>query len=230
MITDSNLIINENSPLLFKEGPGVVQSFFTNENNVYLVNGLVEPPLNPLLKKEGTFYRKLYSSRTKSILTKVFTIIFILFFPLLLSAQTSQFFVQQGLLHYELKEYDEAIRNFETALQYPNPGRDLYMYLASSQLLNQNMDGAIKTAREGLDEYPDFLRLRVMKGEALIQTDLKQAIPLFEDIWANMGQNGLTEQDGIHKEDVGRYISRLYQQVAAEAFEANHFRIAANSY
>lgn len=150
--------------------------------------------------------------------------------PLILPAQTSQFFVQQGLFHYELQEYDEAIRNFETALRFPNPGRDLYVYLVSSQLLNQNADEAINIAREGLQEYPDFLRLRVMKGEALIQTDLKRAIPLFEEVWKNMEQSGITEQDGIRKEDVGRYISRLYQQVAAEAFEANNFRVAANFY
>jgi len=223
----------KNKPLL--SGHEDTKTRSNHEVSFSLTNPLREPScLRAFVVKykQGKVFNNIFPARSARTLSLHWLIILFcfLFLPSLLSAQTSQFFVQQGLLHYELKEYDEAIRNFETALQYPNPGRDLYVYLASSQLLNQNIEGAIKTAREGLDEYPDFLRLRVMKGEALIQADLKRAIPLFEEIWANMKQNGLSEQDGIRKEDVGRYISRLYQQVAAEAFEANNFRVAANIY
>jgi hypothetical protein len=43
---DEEFNIDKNSPLLLKEGPGVVESDSQN---------FFEPPLNPLLRKEGTF-------------------------------------------------------------------------------------------------------------------------------------------------------------------------------
>jgi tetratricopeptide (TPR) repeat protein len=155
---------------------------------------------------------------------------FSLLFPHLLHAQSSQYNTRQGLAHYELKEYDEAIHHFEMALQHPNPQRDLYTYMVSSQLLNGEPEKAIRWALEGLYEHPNFLRLKVMKGEALILADVQKAIPLFEEVWEELKRADSDQIDGIQIEAIEQYISRLYQQVAAESFENGDLRSAAGSY
>ena len=144
--------------------------------------------------------------------------------------QTVQYFIQQGLQHYEQNRYDDAIRNFEIALQYPEPPREVYVYIISSHLLARNYRQAIRMADQGLDEHPGFVRLKVMKGEALIQTDITKAVSVFEEVWEAI-ESGETDQlDGIRKGDVRRYISRLYQQIAAGAFGEGDYGSAAGYY
>ncbi|MCC5905573.1 MAG: hypothetical protein JJU13_05175, partial [Balneolaceae bacterium] len=184
----------------------------------------------PLLPKEGTFFNATFSAINKKYLFRLLSILFLLLFPAILPAQSSHYFTQQGLLHYELKEYDEAIRHFEMALQYPNPQRDLYTYIVSSHLLNGETEKALRWAEEGLDEHPDFLRLKVMKGEALIQADVRKAIPVFEEVWVELNRTGSGQIDGIQAEAIGQYISRLYQQLAAESFEKGDLWSAAGSF
>jgi|GEM_PF-1672706 len=267
MIAKLNSILRKNSPLLPKEGAGVVQSFSTNAS-IYahiikkpLLSGhapkgspgkdtktrstlevfaskttpLREPscPRVFVVKKQRPrIFEWIFSNdliRNRYLLRSI-PFFFLSLLPLLLPAQTSQFFVQQGLLHYELQEYNEAIHNFEMALQYPNPQRDVYMYITSSHLLNEDYEAAIRLTEEGLEVHPGFIRLKVMKGEALIQTDLKKAIPVFEEVFEEIKQTDAEQVDGIRKKAVGQYISRLYQQVAAEAFEKDDLKTAASQY
>jgi len=150
-------------------------------------------------------------------------VILFLIVPTQVFAQNSQFFTRQGQLHYELKEYDEAIYNFEQALQFQNPSQDLYVYLASSHLLNKNPKEALKSADEGLDKYPEFIRLKVMKGEALIQTDIEKAIPVFEEVGEAIRQSGSRDLDGIGLETVENYLARVVQQAAITAFQNEDF-------
>jgi len=272
MFTNSNLALNENSPLLRKEGPGVVQSVSTTlSNSLTIVNPLlvnhegtksrriheVYSSVFILLRvplchrvivvkrhtvrifdyvfshcpgEQETYLSTIFKSNSNKYLFGFLSIFFILLFPAILPAQSSHYFTQQGLLHYELKEYDEAIRHFEMALQYPNPQRDLYTYIVSSHLLNGDTEKAIRWADEGLDEHPDFLRLKVMKGEALIQTDVRKAIPVFEEVWGALKRTDSGQIDGIQAESIRKYISRLYQQLAAESFEKGDLRSAAGSF
>lgn len=274
MIAKLNSIVRKNSPLLPREGSGMVQSFSTNTSiYAYTINKPYPvghaPKVSPGKDTKMRRFHEVFASKTTPLreptcprvfpwgslrgvvikqMARIFEWIFsndlirnryllrsIPFFflsllPLLLPAQTSQFFVQQGLLHYELQEYDEAIHNFEMALQYPNPQRDVYMYITSSHLLNKDYDEAILLADEGLDEHPGFIRLKVMKGEALIQTDLKKAISVFEEVWEEMKRADAEQVDGVRKEAIGQYISRLYQQTAAEAFENDDLQTAVRQY
>ena len=58
-----SVILESESPLLFsKEGPGVVGQLLMLTRTVEFSITILEPPLNPLLKKEGTFTQlpKLY--------------------------------------------------------------------------------------------------------------------------------------------------------------------------
>ncbi|MCC5908640.1 MAG: tetratricopeptide repeat protein [Balneolaceae bacterium] len=180
--------------------------------------------------EQEAYLSTIFKSNRNKYLFRFLSIFFLLLFPSILSAQSSHFFTQQGLLHYELKEYDESIHHFEMALQYPNPQRDLYTYIVSSSLLNGEIENAIRWAGEGLDEYPDFLRLKVMKGEALIQADVRKAIPVFEEIWEELKRSDFGQIDGIQTEAIEQYISRLYQQLAAESFEQGDLWSAAGSF
>lgn len=153
------------------------------------------------------------------------TLKFISFFILFLligsplRGQALQHTIQQGMTFYELKEYENAIHTFEQALQYPYTPRDVYTYLASSYLLNGDSAGAIRSAKEGLEMNPNFLRLKVMKGEALIQTDIKKAIPIFEDIYQAISDSGSDQVDGVQKKVISNYLGQLYRQLAANTFQ-----------
>jgi len=179
---------------------------------------------------QETYLSTIFKSFRNKYLFRILSIFFLLLIPAILPAQSSHYFTQQGLLHYELKEFDEAIHHFEMALQYPNPQRDLYTYIMSSHLLNGDTEKAIRWADEGLDEHPEFLRLKVMKGEALIQADVRQAIPVFEEVWDELKRTDSGQMDGIQAETIRQYISRLYQQLAAESFERGDLRSAAGSF
>lgn len=150
--------------------------------------------------------------------------------PSLLYAQNSGATMQQGILHYELKEYDEAIHYFEQALQFQQFSPEIYIYLTSSHLLNQNPEEAIQSSAQGLDNFPDALRLRMMMGEALIQTDLQQAIPLFEDVLQQFSVSGKPQIQGVYRKNVEAYLSRIYQQSAVTAFQKENFSQAEGYY
>ncbi|NBC64792.1 MAG: tetratricopeptide repeat protein [Bacteroidetes bacterium] len=155
----------------------------------------------------------------KSILTFISFFILLLLIASPLKGQTIQHVIQQGMTFYELKEYENAIHSFEQALQFPNPPRDVYTYLTSSYLLNGDPSGAVESAEKGLDEHPDFLRLKVMKGEALIQTDTEKAIPVFEEIYQTISDSGNEQVDGVQNKSIRYYLAQLYQQAAANAFQ-----------
>jgi len=155
----------------------------------------------------------------KSTLKSISVFILILLLGSPLKGQDIQHVIQQGLTFYELKEYENAIHSFEQALQYPNPPRDVYTYVTSSYLLNGDPSGALKSVDEGLDEHPEFLRLKVMKGEALIQMDIEKAIPVFEEIHQTISDSGEEQVDGVQKKVIRHYLGQLYQQVAANAFQ-----------
>jgi len=155
----------------------------------------------------------------KSILKFIPVFIVSLLLGIPLKAQTIQHVIQQGMTFYELKEYDNGIQSFEQALQFPNPPRDVYTYLTSSYLLNGDPSVAVEAAEKGLGEYPDFLRLKVMKGEALIQMDAEKAIPIFEEIHQTISDSGSEQVDGIQKKSIRHYLGQLYQQTAANAFQ-----------
>src|SRR5690625_6934036 len=85
----------------------------------------------------------------------------------------------------------------------------VYRYLVSSYLLNQQPEVAAKFAQKGLDIYPDYLQLQVMKGEALIQTDTHKAILVFENVLHSFQEAGTDGTGGISqtdsKEDLARW-------------------------
>ncbi|HKL15072.1 MAG TPA: hypothetical protein VJ915_05520, partial [Balneolaceae bacterium] len=163
-------------------------------------------------------------------LRRLVILLYFIFSPLLLSAQSSQYFVQQGTLHYELKEYDEAIHYLKQALQFEQASPENYIYLTSSHLLNKDPELAIESATLGLEEFPASLRLRMMKGEALIQTEIEQAVPLFENVLKEFVESGRDQTEGISRKDVESYLSRIYQQVAVKDFESNKFADAEEAY
>ncbi|MCC5940175.1 MAG: tetratricopeptide repeat protein [Balneolaceae bacterium] len=138
--------------------------------------------------------------------------------PLMASGQDLQYYVGQGALHYELQEYEQAIDFFSSALQYPSPPKEVYAYLASSYLLTDKPDKAVDIASEGLEEHSEFLRLRLLKGEAFIKIDPVKAIPVFGDIYS------MIEDDSVDSENVSvnlikAYLGQLHQQVGGNAFE-----------
>ena len=122
-----------------------------------------------------------------------------------------------------MKEYEDAIYNFEKALQFQNPSQEVYVYLTSSHLLNNEPEKALVSAEEGLKEYPEFLRLSMMKGEALIQTDIEKAIPVFEEVRDAVRQSGNRDLNGIRLETVENYLGRVVQQAAITAFQKEDF-------
>ena len=139
-------------------------------------------------------------------------------------------FLNQGKIHYELEEYSLAIDNFTTVLEYLQFPKETYQYLASSYILNEEPENAVKIAREGLDEYPEFFRLKIIKGEAYIQFNRDKAIYLFEGVLSELDQKDYQEREGIQKDRIQEYVGRLYQQRAAEAFEAGDLAMAASSF
>jgi len=253
--------IRENiSPLLSKEGLGVVQSLSTNAAiHVYTLNksltdnyenaktrdnhkvsSFITTPLREpscprvfvVNKQQGKILNNIFPARTASKLglRRLVVLLYFIFSPLLLSAQSSQYFVQQGTLHYELKEYDEAIHYFKQALQFEQASPENYIYLTSSHLLNRRPDLAVESATLGLEEFPESLRLRMMKGEALIQTEIEQAVPLFENVLTEFEDAGREQIQGILRDDIETYLSRIYQQVGVKAFESKKFAEAEEAY
>lgn len=140
---------------------------------------------------------------------------------------TFQHILEQGLHQYDRQEYIEAIRYFEMALQYPDPPRELYMYIVSSHLMAGNFEQAGHMADQGLDEYPGSVRLKAMKGEALIHIDIMQAIKVFEQVWNAMEEAQADQLEDVQKDVIRRYISRLYQQKASESFTEGDLSTAA---
>lgn len=140
---------------------------------------------------------------------------------------TFQNILEQGLHQYDRQEYIEAIRYFEMALQYPDPPRELYMYIVSSHLMAGNFEQAGRMADQGLDEYPGSVRLKAMKGEALIHIDIMQAIKVFEQVWNAMEEAQADQLEDVQKDVIRRYISRLYQQTASESFTEGDLSAAA---
>ncbi|WP_234567708.1 hypothetical protein [Rhodohalobacter sp. 614A] len=161
-------------------------------------------------------------------------IILVLFFGLIffgkIEAQTLQHSIQQGMTFYELKEYENAIQSFEQSLLFQNPPRDVYTYLTSSYLLIQQPEKAVEIASEGLEEYPDFLRLKVMKGEALIHIDVDEAIVLFQEVDQTIDESQHSEIDGITSDIIQKYLGQLYQRAAALAFQNEELEVSSDYY
>lgn len=134
--------------------------------------------------------------------------------------------LQEGQIYYELQEYDAAIERFRLVLSDPNSPREVYRYLVSSYLLNQQPEVAAKFAQKGLDIYPDYLQLQVMKGEALIQTDTHKAILVFENVLHSFQEAGTHVTEGIRQTDIKEYLIRLYQKGAAEASQGGRMEEA----
>jgi len=154
--------------------------------------------------------------------------------PWLATGQDLQYVMGQGALHYELQEYEQAIDFFSSALLYPSPPKEVYAYLASSYLLTGKPENAVDVASEGLEEHSEFIRLRLLKGEALIAIDPVKAIPVFEEIYS------MIEDDSIDSESISvnlikAYLGQLHQQAGGTAFERDeqltaisHFEEARN--
>src|SRR5690625_4872962 len=132
--------------------------------------------------------------------------------------------LQEGQIHYELQEYDAASERFRLVRSDPNSPREVYRYLVSSYLLNQQPEEAAKFAQKGLDIYPDYLQLQVMKGEALIQTDTHKAILVFENVLHSFQEAGTHVTEGIRQTDIKEYLIRLYQKGAAEASQGGGWK------
>lgn len=161
---------------------------------------------------------------------KAIALLFFLSIPSLCYGQQFSTPLQQGIYHYEMQEYDAAISSFDRALHLPDPPRDVYRYLISSHLLNGQPGQAAEAALRGLEEYPDDLALNVMRGEALIQTDTRQAIAVFEEVLGVFQHSGDSEIQGIRLADIRQYLSQLYQKSAAEAFQEERLQQAAGEY
>jgi len=161
---------------------------------------------------------------------KVSLLVILLFLPVLLSAQNVDHYLNQGKIHYELEEYEMAIDNFRSVLDFPQFPKEVYQYLTSSYLLNEEPEQAVKIASEGLDEYPEYLRLKVMKGEAYIQFNRQSAINVFEQVILELENADKSAIEGIRTETVQEYVGRLYQQKAAEAFENGDLTKAADAF
>jgi tetratricopeptide (TPR) repeat protein len=262
-----------NSPLLLKEGLGVVQSLSTNvaihayavnkpvlsghedvktrskhEVSSYITTHLLETscPRVIVVKRHTVrifdyIFSHCFGNQEKYLFTiitsfqnkysrRFYSLFFLLLFPLLLSAQSSQYFGQQGIVHYELKEFDKAIQTFQQALRFEQATPENYIYLTSSHLLNRSPDLAIESATLGLEEFPESLRLRMMKGEALIQTEIEKAVPLFEGVLMEFVESGRDQTEGISRKDVEAYLSRIYQQVAVSAFDDGKYFEAEEAY
>lgn len=150
--------------------------------------------------------------------------------PEQLISQNAQYFSNQGKLHYELQEYDEAIAAFEHAIHFPNPSRDLYVYLTSSYLLNDNPQKAVERAGEGIGLFDGFIRLKAMKGEGLVYIDRKEAIRTFKDVFNEIRASGEVELAGVQSETIKKYLSQLYEQEAINAFDQDDLSNAAAYY
>lgn len=162
-----------------------------------------------------------------------FISIFLLFFIMLqgqVYSQNAQYFTSQGKLYYELQDYEDAIIEFERALQFPNPARELYIYLTSAYLLNGNAEKAVKRAEEGIQLFDGYLRLKVMKGEGLIGLDRKEAIRTFENVYDEITASDEMQLEGIYSENIKNYLSQLYQQEAVYAFDSEDLDTAAYYY
>ena len=274
MKQDSKIKFPEfNSPLLLKEGLGVVQSLSTNvaihayavnkpvfsghedaktrskhEVSSFITTPLREPscPRAIVVKRHTVrifdyifshcfcnreiYLSTIFTSVRNKYSRRFYSLFFLLLFPLLLSAQSSHYFGQQGIVHYELKEYDKAIQTFQQALRYEQTTPQNYIYLTSSYLLNRSPDLAVESATLGLEKFPESLRLRMMKGEALIQTNIEKAVLLFEDVLQSFKDANRDEIQGILRSDIESYLSRIYQQLAASAVESERYAKAEGYY
>lgn len=171
-----------------------------------------------------------FMSNPIRLFLKINFLILALLIPTMLAGQNVDYFLNQGKIHYELEEYSLAIDNFTTVLEYPQFPKETYQYLASSYILNEEPENAAKIAREGLDEYPEFFRLKIIKGEAYIQFNRDKAIHLFEGVLSELDKKDHQEREGIQTDRIQDYVGRLYQQKAAEAFEEGDLAMAASSF
>lgn len=252
MITDSNSLLSKNTPLLSKEGPGGVQSFLHQKILGSLYSNFPKQALNLTPEKKGASviqpgepessgvgkmmnqnrtWRFLVKTAVRCLRTFSFSLLLIfLITPHLLNAQSYGTIIQQGTLHYELREYEEAIHYFQQALHFEQASPSNYIYLTSSHLLNQKPELAIESATLGLEEFPGSLRLRMMKGEALIQTEIEQAVPLFENVLTEFEDTGREQIQGIHRDDIKAYLSRIYQQLAVKDIESKKYAESEEAY
>lgn len=108
---------------------------------------------------------------------------------------SAQLHYQRGMFLSHLDRADLATKEYRLAEKYA-PGQTIaYMGAAQAALLNGDMPGAIKAARQGLHKSPNNYVLLAILGKALVRSGASPGQPEFTEALAAM-EKAVTEQPG----------------------------------
>ena len=168
-------------------------------------------------------------SNSRSLLA-VLTGILFLFFIDMVKAQQINFTLLDALTLFENEQYEDAIPLFKEAMEVEPNNPDIPVYLVSSYIQLSRFAEAVETGNEALRSFPDEVRLYVVTGEAAFQTDLNQAIRLYEALRTLiLGLPGQSAH-GVSLNAVNQALSTLYEQQGSQSYRDGNVDEAIRAY
>lgn len=163
-------------------------------------------------------------------LLAVLTGILFLFFSDMVTAQQINFTLLDALTLFENEQYEDAIPLFKEAMEVEPNNPDIPIYLISSYIQLFRFTEAIEAGNEALKRFPDEVRLYVVTGEAAFQTDLNEAIRLYEALRTLiLGLPGQSAH-GVSLNAVNQALSTLYEQQGSQSYRDGNVDEAIRAY